>query len=167
MKLKLNSKLEVVPFDEIYDEEPLNNKYDALNSLNEAIKYTRGQSPEIIQKLMDTQENLEEEIQELLLQRTMKYGDWKKEVMQQSETKIQLSIKIQELKHIDTYINKVVKRRAKLDVMSTTTLHNMINTLLNISGYQKVNSPYHAFTTAFKNGLIDNNAYNKLVSYYI
>jgi predicted transcriptional regulator len=166
LQLELNSKLDVQPFDEIHDEDVLYIKYDELHALNEKIKYTRGQSPDVVQRLMHTQENLEEQIQELLLKRAIKYADWKKEVMRLSETKLQLSQQIQDLKHIDANINKLMKRRTKLDVMSTTTFHNMINTLLSVSGYQKENTTYHAFTAAFNKGLINNSAYKRLVSRY-
>jgi ABC-type phosphate transport system auxiliary subunit len=165
-QLELNTKLDVQPFDEIYDEDVLNNKYDELRALNELIKCTQGQSPDVVQRYMHTQENIEEQIQELLLQRAIKYADWKKEVMRLSETKLQLSHQIQDLKHIDANISKLMKKRTKLDVMSTTTFHNMINTLLSVCGYQKENTPYHAFTVAFNKGLIHNSVYKRLVSRY-
>ena len=163
---ELRSKLDIQPFDEIYDDDALNSKYDELNSLNNEIEYALRKCPKAIKELMNIKQNLELHIDELLLQRAIKYADWKKEVMRLSEIKIQLSNEIKELEEIDASINNLVKKRKKLDIMSVTMFHNMINTLLRVSGYQKENTPYNAFTTAFKKDLIDNRVYKKLVSRY-
>jgi hypothetical protein len=166
---ELRAKLDVQPFDEIYDDDVLNNKYDELNYLNEKLqkalcKYPKGHY--IVQNLTRPKQILETQIEELLLQRAIKYADWKKEVMRLSDMKIQLSNQIKELEHIDASIDNLMKKRTKLDVMSITMFHNMINTLLSVSGYQKENTPNNAFAIAFNKGLIDNRVYKKLVSRY-
>jgi hypothetical protein len=165
-EFELRSKLDIQPFDEIYDDDALNSKYDELNCLNNEIEYAIRKSPKVIKELMNIKQDIESHIDELLLQRAIKYADWKKEVMRLSEIKIQLSNEIKELGDIDVSINNLLKKRKKLDVLSVTLFHHMINTLLSVSGYQKENIPYNAFKTAFNKGLIDNNVYKKLVSCY-
>jgi hypothetical protein len=151
----------------MYDEDTLNGCYEKLEIMEECVKELsekRKTNSYILQQLLVKKQNVQDEIDTLLLERSMKYAKWKKEVLQKGEDTIKISNQIHELRGIqkefhDLFRNKHKKYRG---VLKAVMFHNMVNTLLCLSSYGKENTPLLAFASAFKKGLIDAKVYNKL-----
>ena len=169
LQLKLKTRLSIEPFDEIHDEDALNATYDKIKILNNDIDNALKQTPLVyktLYELMNKKQETEKHLDDLLLERAVKYAEWKKQVMQLTDEKLKLSDQIKELRSIDVNVKSLLKSWSRVDSMVAVKFHNMINTLLKLSGYQKENTPYAAFTSAFNKGLIDKTLYKRLAKNY-
>lgn len=157
---------DIIPFDKVYDEDTLNGSYEKLEILNhriEDIMNAKIIDREALCEFIHMKESTEQDIEELLLDRFMKYAEWKKGVMKISEDTIQINEYLCELATIDLEFEKLTNRRIKIDTFAVTKFHNMVNTLLHLSSYRKENLPSLAFASAFNKGLIDNKLYKRLI----
>ncbi len=167
LQQRLDDVSYITPFDKTYDEDTLNGCYEKLEILEKCIQElckTRNVDIHTLQQFLVKKQNVVDEIDTLLLQRGMKYAEWKKEVLQKGEETIQIANQINELRGIekeihDLFLNKHKKYRGAL---TAVMFHNMMNTLLSLSSHKKENMPLLAFASAFKKGLIDTKVYNKL-----
>lgn len=167
LQQRLHDVSYITSFDKTYDEDTLNGCYEKLEIVEECVKELykmRNIDNYKLQQFIVKKESIEEEIVSLRLQREMKYAEWKKEVLQKGEDTIKISNQIHELRGIqkefhDLFRNKHKKYRG---VLKAVMFHNMVNTLLQLSSYEKENTPLLAFASAFKKGLIDAKVYNKL-----
>lgn len=157
----------VIPFDRTYDEDTLNGCYEQLEIVNECIKELSENHKGNIHKMqqfLHKKQCIQYEIESLLIQRSIKYAEWKQDVLKQGEEAIQIANKINELHAIENEFNKLfqVRYRKARGALMAAMFHNMVNTLLSLSSYKKENTPLLAFASAFKKGLIDAKVYNKL-----
>jgi hypothetical protein len=157
----------IIPFDKTYDEDTLNGCYEKLEIVEACIQEVykkRIIDNSKLQQFMVKKENIETEIEVLLLQREIKYAEWKKEVLRIGDETTKITNHIKELYGIEKEIHKLFlnKHKGRREALMAAMFHNMVNTLLTLSSYEKENMPLLAFASAFKKGLIDANVYNKL-----
>ncbi len=163
---KLDS-LVIKSFDIIYDEDHLNSTYEKLDILSNKIADVLREPVidyDVLNKFMDMKQSTEQEIEELLLQRAVKYAEWKKHVMQIHEERTKLEEEFQELMSIENEFNRIMQNRKKLDVLTVAKLHHKVNVLLKLSGHAKENTPYASFFSAYNKQLIDNALCKRLIS---
>lgn len=168
LKAELATSLQIQPFDKVFDEDILSSNYEKIYMLDKSIEGVINSTHvdfEVIYRFIEMKQQTEKHIEELLLKRAIRYAEWKKEFIKLTDRQIAVTETIKELEHIDRSIQKLVSKRSRIDIMSATMFHNMINTLLKAAGYDKQNMPYSAFTNALNKGLIDERVYKKLMTY--
>lgn len=163
---RLHDVSHIIPFDKIYDEDTLNGCYEKLEIVEACIQELykkRSIDNYKLQQFIVKKENIETEIEALLLQREIKYAEWKKEVLRIGDETIQITNHIKELLAIEKEIHKLfLNKRKGREALMAAMFHNMMNTLLQLSSYKKENTPLLAFASAFKKGLIDAQVYTRL-----
>lgn len=169
LQIELDTSLQIQPFDKVFDEDSLSSNYEKIHMLDRSIEHILNTTPidfDVMYRFIELKQQTEKDIEDILLQRAIRYAEWKKEVMILTERQLEVMDTIKELKHIDTSIQRLLSSRPKVDIMFATMFHHMINTLLKVAGYDKQNIPYLAFTTAFNKGLIDMKVCKRLITYY-
>jgi hypothetical protein len=163
---RLNNIPDIIPFDKLYDEDTLNGSYEKLEILNQRIDEIMNAQrldTETLREFVHMKQSTEQDIESLLLDRFMKYAEWKKGVMKITEDTIQFHEYLCDLAAIDIEFQKLMNKRIKMDTFAVTKFHNMVNTLLHISSYRKENLPSLAFASAYNKGLIDSKLYKRLI----
>lgn len=162
---QLENISDIIPFDKMYDEDTLSGCYEKLDMIERRIQEITEQykiDNYALQQFIIAKQEAEEEIEKLLLQRASKYAKWKKEVMQIGEETIRISNQIKELRSIEREFNALFRKKYNKGALAVVMFHNMVNTLLHLSSYNKENTPLGSFMNAFTKGLIDINVYKKL-----
>lgn len=169
LQTEFDTTLQIQPFDKVFDEDSLASNYEKIHMLDKSIEHVLNTTPidfDVMYRFIELKQETEKHIEDILLSRTIRYAEWKKEVLILTERQLEVMETIKELTHIDASINMLLSKCSKVDIISATMFHNMINTLLKVAGYDKQNIPYSAFTTAFNKGLIDMTVYKRLITYY-
>lgn len=156
---KLESKQFIQPFDQVFDEDQLEASYHKLNVINELLE-----KEPCNQNILEHKKDIENDIENLLLSRIVKYSEWKQSILKNMDDVIEIQKQINELIVIQQHIQNFMSNRKKTDVITLTLFHNMINTLLHISSHKKENTPYGTFISAYKKGVISKELFEKLTN---